>query len=164
MNSSNKHPSPPPARTIHRNPNLVAKQAAEQGGPANPLLSRLYSSSVTNPSGQVGVPNILTQNAKRGEPVVSDVETGTLKKAHDTLQLYQRPEQKSEDLRKTLTTVSHHKALTAPSKGAVSDSLVPAGHYEEPDNQELSQSTITQHRLWSARPRACSTALMTLIP
>jgi len=67
-------PAPPTAaKTVPRNPNIVASEAKEACGGANPLLARLYSSSVAGgrPGDGVGsgVPNILSTSAAKNDHV-----------------------------------------------------------------------------------------------
>lgn len=119
---SNLAPVPPPMKTIHRNPNFVAKQAAEQNGGVNPLMSRLYSSSV--PGQQPGVPNILNQQSKKPTEAQQDATKAaaaassgpgaTTTVYHNSLQLFTQPVFRENDLKQMLLSTSHSKpAATA---------------------------------------------------
>ena len=116
-------PSPPTTtKAVHRNPNLLAKLAAEQSGGVNPLMSRLYSSSLPPGSGgsQPGVPNILTAaSTKKPEPLLA-IEENDRAKAQQSMPnkvspmaVYKQPVFREQDLKAMLLHSTPSKNATA---------------------------------------------------
>ena len=143
--------APVPPRVMHRNPNQVAKAAAEMSGGVNPLLTRLYSSTGgANAGGSPGVPNILSAAAQRQTGGISDPQTSAsttgstaaaaqqpMANPAGKMPLYKPPAFKEADLRVmlakapaaqlTATSVVPKRRQTPPTRlEPLSSSLVPA--------------------------------------